>query len=340
MKFSLIICTYHRPEALLKLLMSVQLQNKYPDQILVIDGSLDTLTEDALKSKKFSYLNYYRVEKQERGLTKQRNYGIRKVNETSDVVCFLDDDVILTPEYFENLISTYSEFPDSIGVGGYILDDVAWLQNLPGRSVQFNEFEMDGYIRKLGTRNLLRKKLGLLSDQPPGFMPEFSNGLSIGFFPPSGKTFPVEFFMGGVSSFRKELFKKISFSTYFEGYGLYEDMDFCLRASNLGQLYVNTAAQLLHHHEESGRPNKFVYGKMVIRNGWHVWRVKYPRPKLRARLKWHGIALLLTIIRIGNILTTTKRKEAATESIGRIAGWWSLFFNTPLKRDQSKDSLA
>src|SRR5690606_15702435 len=104
MKFSLIISTYQRPNALLNLLMSVQLQNKYPDQILIIDGSLDTFTEDALKSKKFPNLNYYKVEEHERGLTKQRNYGIQKVADTSDIVCFLDDDIVLTPEYFQNLI--------------------------------------------------------------------------------------------------------------------------------------------------------------------------------------------------------------------------------------------
>src|SRR5690606_18527823 len=124
----------------------------------------------------------------------------------------------------------------------------------------------DGWVRKLGERNNLRKRLGLLSDMPPGYMPESSNGFSIGFLPPSGKVYPVEFFMGGVASYKKSLFKKIKFSAYFEGYGLYEDMDFCLRASQVGQLYVNTAAQLYHYHEEEGRPNKFQYGKMVVRN--------------------------------------------------------------------------
>src|SRR5690606_32821161 len=129
------------------------------------------------------------------------------------ILCFLDDDIILMPEYFQNLIGTYSQTPEALGVGGYILDEVLWTK-YSIELVQFDEFEMDGYIRKLGSRNVLRKKLGLLSDLPPGFMPEFSNGLSIGFLPPSGKTYPVEFFMGGVASYRKELFEKIRFSPY------------------------------------------------------------------------------------------------------------------------------
>jgi GT2 family glycosyltransferase len=329
MNFSLIICTYQRPEALLKLLKSVQLQSQYPDQILIIDGSLDAFTEEVLKPKEFANLNYYKVEEQERGLTKQRNYGIQKVAETSEIVCFLDDDIVLTPEYFKNIVNTYNEFPDAVAVGGYILDEVQWKRNSDEKAIQFDEFEMDGWVRKLGNRNVLRKKLSLLSDQPPGFMPKFSNGLSIGFFPPSEKIYPVEFFMGGVSSYRKELFEKISFSPYFEGYGLYEDMDFCLQASKIGQLYVNTAAQLYHYHEEAGRPNQFNYGKMVVRNGWYVWRVKYSSPTFKAQLKWHSIAFLLTLVRIGNVINTDRKKEALTESLGRIMGWWSLIYNKP-----------
>lgn len=330
MKFSLIICTYQRPEALLKLLKSVQLQSLYPDQILIIDGSTNLETQKLIKENPFKHLEYFQVNDDNRGLTKQRNFGISKVSEETEVVCFLDDDTVLTPEYFQNLIGTYTETPDAIGVGGAIIDEVTWNDSTTGNKVQFDEYEIDGHVRLLGSRNVLRKKFGLLSDQPPGVMPEFSNGLSISFLPPSGQTYPVEFFMGGVSSYRKALFREIKFSAYFEGYGLYEDMDFCIRASKLGHLYVNTSARLYHYHEEAGRPDQFNYGKMVVRNGWHVWRVKYQNPTFKARLKWHSIAFLLTLVRIGNVVNTDRKKEALTESLGRISGWWSLLLDKPI----------
>ncbi|MDT0645303.1 glycosyltransferase [Zunongwangia sp. F260] len=327
MTCSLIICTYQRPKAVLELLNSVEQQRLYPDQILIIDGSIDAATKECVKQRKFKNLEYFKVTEQERGLTRQRNYGIGKTAKGVEILCFLDDDIILENDYFEKLVTTYSVYPKAIGVGGYITNEVSWEKNK--NAPNFEEFKMDGHIRKLGSRNLLRKKLSLLSNQPPGVMPEFSNGLSIGFLPPSGKVYPVEFFMGGVASYRKSLFKKMSFSEYFDGYGLYEDMDFCLRASKVGQLYVNTAARVAHFHEQAGRPDKFKYGKMVIRNGWYVWRIKYPRPDLNARLKWHGTAFLLTLVRLGNVITTQNRKEAFTESLGRIAGWWSLLLNRP-----------
>ncbi|WP_456423643.1 glycosyltransferase family 2 protein, partial [Lutibacter sp.] len=41
MKFSLIICTYQRPKAIIELLNSVQKQLLYPNEIIVVDGSLN-----------------------------------------------------------------------------------------------------------------------------------------------------------------------------------------------------------------------------------------------------------------------------------------------------------
>ncbi|MDP3352261.1 MAG: glycosyltransferase family 2 protein, partial [Flavobacteriaceae bacterium] len=83
------------------------------------------------------------------------------------------------------------------------------------------------------------------------------------------------------------------------------------------------------YHESSGRPNQYQYGKMVVRNGWYVWRVKYLNPSLKAIVKWHAITLLLMVIRFGNVITGPKRKEALTEAVGRKMGWLSLLFDKP-----------
>jgi GT2 family glycosyltransferase len=330
MVFTLIICTYKRSQPLLKLLLSVQHQTLYPNEILIVDGSPDDFTKEMLTQNSFQNLKYFKVDETDRGLTKQRNYGIARVEEASEVVCFLDDDTILEPNYFEEIIKTYSLFPEALGVGGYITNETNWTKTTSDYQAKVNEFFYDGWKRKDGSRFVWRKKLGLDSNRPPGCLPEFSHGRSIGFLPPSGKIYEVEQLMGGVSSFRKAVFKEFQFSTYFEGYGLYEDADFTLRLSKVGKLYINTNAQLGHYHDASGRPNKYDYGKMVVRNGYYVWRVKYPNPSFKAKIKWHLITLLLTAIRFTNVATTSKRKEALTETLGRISGWFTLFFNPPL----------
>ncbi|MBP6558199.1 MAG: glycosyltransferase family 2 protein [Flavobacterium sp.] len=329
MNFTLIICTYMRPQPLLKLLQSVKQQTLYPNAILIVDGSKNDETQTMLNQNVFENLSYFLVTDKDRGLTRQRNFGINRVAATSEIVCFLDDDTVLAENYFEEIIKTYALFPQALGVGGYINNETKWMLAEANYQPKVNEFYYDGWKRKEGSRFVLRKKFGLDSDRKPGFLPEFSNGRSIGFLPPSGKIYEVEQLMGGVSSFKKTVFKDFQFSTYFEGYGLYEDADFTLRVSKTGKLYVNTNAQLGHFHDHSGRPNQYQYGKMVVRNGWYVWHVKYPNPSFKSILKWNAIVLLLTFIRFSNIFTTSKRKEAFTEFLGRIVGWFSLIFNKP-----------
>lgn len=329
MNCSLIICTYMRPQPLRRLLESVMVQSVLPDEILIVDGSTNVATKEMLEETYFESLKYFQVNEQQRGLTRQRNFGIQKLADDTEIVCFLDDDTVLEPDYFEQLIATYAQFPDALGVGGYITNEVSWIPLQENERVDTSWFAYDGYKRKDGSRFVLRKKLGMDTDVPPAYFPEFGHGRSVSFLPPSGKTYRVQQLMGGVASYRKEVFESFSFSNYFEGYGLYEDADFSLRLSKTGALYVNTSARLQHVHEPLGRPNHYRYGKMVVRNGWYVWRVAHPKPSFKNKLKWHAITILLTKIRFLNVLTTSNRKAAFMEAVGRVVGWWSLFLKKP-----------
>lgn len=321
-----------RAEPLLKLLQSVQIQTMYPNEILIIDGSVNDETNLILKENKIEKLKYFYVSDEERGLTRQRNFGIARVDLNSELVCFLDDDTVLRENYFEELIKTYNDYPEALGVGGYITNETQWEKVNDNYTPSINEFYFDGWKRRDGSRFVLRKKLNLDSNCPPGFSPLFSHGRSVGFLPPSDKIYEVEQLMGGVSSFRKSVFEKLSFSTYFEGYGLYEDADFSLRVSKIGKLYLNTAARLGHFHANSGRPNQYYYGRMVVRNGWYVWRIKNPNPIFEDRLKWNLITILLILIRYANVFNKQNKKAAFTEALGRSIGYLSLFIAKPKMR--------
>lgn len=324
MDFTLIICTYMRPQPLFKLLQSVKAQTLYPNHILIIDASLNDETSQLLEQTPFENLKYYKVDNTHRGLTKQRNYGIQQVDKSSEVICFLDDDTVLNSDYFEQLLSTYQQHPEALGVGGYIDNESVFEYVGENYNAKQNEFYFDGWKRKDGSRFVIRKKLGLEPDCPPGCSPTFSHARSVSFLPPSNKIYEVELVMGGVSSFKKEVFQTHQFSTYFEGYGLYEDADFSLRVAKTGKLYLNTAARLQHYHEASGRPNQFKYGKMVVENGWYVWRVKSPKPALKDAFKWHAITLLLIFIRFSNTFTASNKKQVFTEALGRTLGWFKV----------------
>jgi len=329
MKFSLVICTYMRPEPLLALLQSVQEQKLYPDEIFVIDGSLDNKTEVTIKKEQFKNLNYFLVAAENRGLTKQRNFGISKTALDSEIVCFLDDDTILEPDYFYEIIKTFQTNQQVVGVGGVAVNEYRWKKQQHDISYNNKKYYLfEEYYYKEGLRNVVRNYLGLASNLGPGRMPAYSHGRTCG-FPITGKTYQVDLLIGMSMAFRKTIFEKIKFSKFFEGYGLYEDADFSLRALKFGQNVINTAVQLSHFHAPSGRPNTYNYGKMVVKNGWFVWRVKNPKPSINDRIKWNAITILLILIRFTNIFTENNKKAIFTEVLGRTIGWWSLFFRKP-----------
>lgn len=325
---SLIICTYQRKESLLRLLDSVQKQSLYPNEILVIDGSLDSETEIALKDLVYPKLSFYKVDKNNRGLTKQRNFGIEKLNIDSEIVCFLDDDTVLHKDYFKNIKERFETDQSITGIGGLATNENRWKPIINSFKYHSKLHKViDGYYVEEGFRNVLRNYLGLGANQLPGIMPAFSHGNSYG-YPLTGKAYEVDLLIGMSMSFRKKVVNEIKFSTYFEGYGLYEDADFSLRAQQFGKNVLDTQVLLEHHHHPSGRPNYFKYGKIVVRNGWYVWRIKYKNPNFINQLKWHSTSLLLTLIRLTNTFGKDG-KSAFFEFTGRVFGWVSLLFNKP-----------
>lgn len=307
---------------------SIAIQTRFPDSILIIDGSPDDETMEMLNDRNFLNLTYYKVLEIDRGLTKQRNFGVKNLPNDSEVISFLDDDTILEFDYFERILETYQVHLEALGVGGYITNETSWKKKTTHKD-DISKFCFDGYCRAESSRFKLRRKLNLDTDVDPGFMPTFSHGRSVSFLPPSGKIYPAQQLMGGNCSYRKSVFINNTFSTYFEGYGLYEDADFSIKVQRNGPLFINTAARMEHHHNPSGRPNLYKYGKMVVVNGYYVWRVGYPDPDFNSVLKWYAITILLIIVRFGNVFTTSQKKAAFKEALGRTVGTFKVLFSPP-----------
>lgn len=329
MKFSVIICTYKRPKQVFNILESIRLQALLPNEIWIIDGSDDQETEAIVKvaSKANESIFYYQVAKNERGLTKQRNVGLEKISYESEIVVFLDDDLILEPQFFEEIINGFKD-SSIIGSDGLITNENYWvkLTDPPKNTIRTIYFE--GYMLKLGLRDVIRRILGLYPTVlQPGVIPKYGHGKTS--LPSTGKSYEVDHIMGCCMAFRKNIFEKVKFSEFFEGYGLYEDFDFSVRASKYGKLVTNTAAKCEHHHAPGGRPNLYKYGKMVVWNGYYVWRLKHPYPGLKPILKWYSITLLLLIFRLFNGISGPSRKGAFLDGIGRGASLLKLLFFKP-----------
>ena len=321
---TIIICTYKRTESLKVLLDNLEQQKRKPDELLIIDGSPDGETETMVHNLKNSLQIYYwNTPPEHRGLTRQRNFGIAKLRPETDIVCFLDDDVILEPDYLKILEGTLNDNPGCVGVSGYQTTGRKWDIYNPTKHTGKKWYIMDGFAIKLGDRNYLRRLLGLFPEERPGFFPKYGHVYEI--VPPSGKSYEAEHLIGCNMSFRRMVFDKVKFSDFFIGYGLYEDFDFSLRTTQYGYLLVNTNMRLEHHHHPAGRPNTYKYGKMVTRNGWYVWRMRYEHPGFINVLKWYTISILFTLL----IVKSFRQKSAVMEFLGRVVGLFSLIFSPP-----------
>lgn len=322
--FSIIICTYQRPKAVLNILNSIALQSVLPFEVIIIDASENNKTQDAIENI-IPALNirYFLVESEHRGLTKQRNFGIDKISSNTEIVIFLDDDLILEKEFCQNILSNFNDL-EIIGAEGYITNELKWQKKAHNEIVNSNYFHLDNYQYKLSARDRVRKYLGLYpSSMQPGLIPEYGHGKSS--LPPTNKVYFVEHIMGGITAYRKSIFDHIQFSEFFEGYGLYEDFDFSIRASAFGILVADTRAKCEHHHDPAGRPNYFKYGRMVVWNGYYVWRLKHPNPGLINIIKWYLITILLIILRMSNL-----KKDGLKEGLGRIISLIKLQIKKPI----------
>ncbi|MFL6227697.1 MAG: glycosyltransferase family 2 protein [Pyrinomonadaceae bacterium] len=366
---SLVVCTYRRPHEVERLLRAIAVQTRMPDEMLIVDGSPDDETERVVRkfihesargggnavSDLGSGLKYFRVPPAERGLTRQRNYGVERAR--GSFVSFLDDDTVPESDYFAETLACFARHPEACGVGGFITNEVEWrradesvgkhdqssdgdsdptassvvisVTASPRSRVPASVFRWGEWERREALRWRLRGALGLASELPPGWMPSEGHGRPVAYLPPDGGDYAVEFLMGCSFTFRREVFARHRFSSFFEGYGLYEDMDFCVRAAADAPLYLATRARLAHYHAPAGRPSRFRYGRMVVRNGWFVWRRRHPRPPLGARTRWWATTLLLALCELADVARGPRRTDALAEIAGRLWEMARLLHQTP-----------
>lgn len=343
LELSLIVCTYRRPREVERLLRAVAAQSRVPDETLIVDGSPDGETERVVRAliqegengrvSVVRDLKYFRVPPTERGLTRQRNYGVARAR--GSFVSFLDDDTVPEPDYFAETLACFARHPEAGGVGGFITNEVDWWRRTNEKAhARSSVYRSGAWERREAYRWRLRELLGLASELPPGWMPSAGHGRPVGYLPPDGEDYRVEFFMGGSSTWRRELLARHKFSSFFEGYGLYEDMDFCVRAVRDAPLYLSTRARLAHYHAPEGRPSRFRYGRMVVRNGWFVWRRRHPRPTLSSRARWWATTALLAVCQLADAVRGPNRWQQLTETLGRASGMATLLLSKPTESNE------
>lgn len=119
MLISVVVPTRNRPRDVERLLPTIEQQTRLPDQVILVDQSPGDETAGAVKggmgprvAERFVYVHDSEI----KGVSAARNVGIGLA--TSDVVVFLDDDVLLSPDCLEQLDRAFDANPDYAGIGG------------------------------------------------------------------------------------------------------------------------------------------------------------------------------------------------------------------------------
>lgn len=248
------VCTYKRAQSVARFLNSLQDQEHKPHTLIIVDASPDDATQQAIRNYEdieqlAGCLLYFRVTGQLKGLTRQRNFALRRA--TTDLVAFFDDDIVLLPGCLNEMEMVYRSSESGIaGVGGFVQNESSDVA--------------------LSWR--LQLALGMISSLQPGKYHRSGNITPWSFLRPTSETVEGDFLPGCAMLWKTVIAREVGFNDSFDRYALGEDLDFSLRASRKGKLVVAGAARILHLHEQSGRPDPFRLGYMEVYNRYHIQR--------------------------------------------------------------------
>lgn len=186
----------------------------------------------------------------------QRNLAAeRLLNLRSDLdyIQVLDDDTSPEPKYIEKLVNLLEANPSAVGASGMTTSKV----------------REKSTIEKI--YSLAYWCVGLESFKA-GKVSRAGCGMSAR----AGRDEQVQRveWLFGCSLWRAEIFKSIGYLETLPGAALFEDTEFSIRASRLGELLVDPSAILNHSYSSVQRPNLPLYAHRFSRNRWYVMRAK------------------------------------------------------------------
>jgi glycosyltransferase involved in cell wall biosynthesis len=233
MKFSVVIPTKNRINDLKKIISSILIQNKKPYELLIVDQSdknnfsiLKTIIQNKVKLKYFHKKNI-------QSLTEAKNFSLSHIK--NDIIFFLEDDVILKKNYFKFLLEVFDKRKSILGVCGVLINE----RKINYFSRLYNFFFLNGIFQDI--------------------RPSLWNNRSTIKFIYSNKI------SGGISAWRKNVFKKISFDKKNKLH-LFEDVDFSVRVNKIWphSTGIVTLAKVVHKWSPINRSKDFKLVELKI----------------------------------------------------------------------------
>jgi len=216
-RIALLIPTRNRRKDLTRLMESLAKQTRQPDYIYIIDGGEEKVEDfvERYSNLPVSYQHVYPP-----GLTKQRNVGLKGLAKGITLVGFLDDDLELFPDALEKMLEFWEKASAEFGGASF---------NIVNNYVSHASF---------------LHRLFLINNGRGGTILKSGNNVILH---PVLKDTETQWLSGGATVWRAEVFEHQNFEERYKGYGLLDDLDFCLSLRNLYRFIVLKDAKVYHH---------------------------------------------------------------------------------------------
>ena len=285
------------------MLEHLRAQTLQPDEAIVVDGAPmeERATEEAVARIAGGLPFPVRYVRSERGTAVQRNAGIDLAQ--GELVALLDDDVRLTPEFWERIAAVFAEDRER-RIGGI----VGYRTN---RHFQPTEAWRWQWYRRLRL---------LTTFEPGRYDRETGYPINSNLQPPFAGVRDVDFMTTACAVWRREVFASgLRFDPFFRDYGVLEDAHFSLRAARQWRLLQCGDAHCIELHSPHGRTDRRKIGYKCVVNYYFVFRdIAGP---LRPRQQWRFWRYqAFEFLRIAASAITRRRRDDLLELRGRIEG--------------------
>ncbi len=248
---ALVICTLHRPARIRELLEHLDRVSAFPRVVVVVDSSDDTATAAVVeRAKGKSSLNLVYLHAN-RGAAHQKNVGLDYLrdydHDPTEVVHFLDDDVLPGHDYFETVVALFRQKPDAAIIGGFDISLAV------GKSSCYRRLALLGKGNKSGV--ILKSGICLVPF-------------------PKERLEKVSFVPGGMLNLRGDLARHLRYDGRVRIYG--DEVEFQLRVRDVGAIYSSSVLPVNHKSETIAKDSQRVEQGYMDGFRWSL-AVNYPK---------------------------------------------------------------
>ncbi len=276
-----IVCTKDRTNDFKELVQSLAIQTRPIDELIVVDASDTNDLVDYCES----LVGHFQIRcfRTSPGVTRQRNFGVR--HSTGHLLFFLDDDVVLEPNYIEQILRVFeTDIDRKIGaVMGRILVSKDWLvKSSPSVKIRH-------WLKSALADIFLQIKSGDGRFRYSGFSTHPQDMTDSCY---------VECLSVGCTAFRREVFQKVTFDENLakRGYSYMDDVDLSKQLLDTGyKVFYQARARLLHKRSPGGRLSRFEIYRMVVLHHNYLFHKNWPQTPFRKLAFWWSVIGLVII---------------------------------------------